>query len=413
MKRIGALWALLVVVGGAGTAHGQDQAPSRDWPQWRGPDRTGVSKETGLLDKWPEGGPRLLWTATGAGEGYSTVSSAKGLLFTMGNRGETEYVICYDAKTGKERWAQENGKAFHNGRGNGPRGTPTVDGNFVYVLGANGDVSCRDVRTGKARWHLNVIRDLGGKNIGWGLSESVLIEGNKLICTPGGRGSSVVALDKKTGQLIWKSGRDRAGYSSPIAVDVGRTRQIIVFTASTARGMSADDGKELWTYDAANNGTANVATPIFHDNHVFFSSGYGTGGGVVKLTPSRSGTAAEQVWFENRMQNHHCSSVLVDGYLYGFGGSNLMCMNFKTGEIAWRDRSVGKGSLVYADGHLYCFSDAGTVGLVKATPDAYHEVSRFKIEKGRRPTWAHPVVAGGKLFLREQDKIYCFDVAKK
>lgn len=411
MNRCIAGW--IIAVCGLGRAVAADGVAVGEWPQWRGPDRTGVSRETGLLHAWPEGGPSKVWTATGAGEGYSTVSVAGGRLFTMGNRGDTEYVICYDAATGKQIWAQKNGKAFRNGRGDGPRGTPTVDGQWVYALGSSGDLSCRDVKSGKAKWHLNVFRDLGGKQIGWGLSESVLIDGDRLICTPGGRGSGVVALDKKTGRVIWKSGSDRAGYSSAIVAEVGSVRQVVVFMSDAGRGLSVADGRELWSYDRVANRTANVATPIFRDDHVFFSSGYGTGAGLVKLTPRGSTVRAEEVYFTSRMQNHHCSSVLVGDYLYGFGGRALICMDFKTGEEAWRDRSVGKGSLVCADGYLYCLSEGGVVGLVEASPAGYRETGRFKIAKGRQPTWAHPVVAGGRLYLRNQDSIHCFDVKER
>jgi outer membrane protein assembly factor BamB len=402
--RLLALVALLVL---AQQAFGQAAA---NWPQWRGPNRDGISKETGLLKQWPAEGPPLVWKASGAGRGYSSFSIANGKLYTMGLRGDREFVVAFDIATGKEAWATPHGSAFRNDRGDGPRGTPTIDGDRVYALGGNGDLSALDARTGKIVWSKNVLREFAGSNIQWGISESPLVLGNKVLVNAGGQGASIVALNKADGSVIWKSQSDEPGYSSGMPLDVNGITQVVFFTAKRALGLDVRDGRLLWDYERPANNTANVATPIVRGNRVFISSDYGTGGGVVEIKPDNK---AQEIYFTKDMKNHHSSSVLVGDYLYGFSSSILTAMKFDTGEIAWRDRSVGKGSLVYADGNLYCLSENGVVGLVEATPTGYKEKGRFRIQQGSLPTWAHPVVAGGRLYLRDQDTIYAFDVREK
>jgi outer membrane protein assembly factor BamB len=381
-----------------------------DWPQWRGPNRDGISKETGLLKQWPADGPPLVWKAAGAGRGYSTMSIANGRIYTMGLRGDREYVIAFDVSTGKEAWATAHGDVFRNDRGDGPRGTPTVDGDRVYSLGGNGDLSSIDTKTGKIVWKMNVLTKWGGENPNWGISESPLVIGEKLLVTAGGPGASVVALNKKDGALLWKSQSDRAGYSSGMPLTIGTTTQVVFFTHQRAIGLDLKDGKLLWDYPRAANDVANVATPIVRGNRVFISSDYGTGAGMVEI---KADGKAQEVYFTKEMRNHHSSSVLIGDYLYGFSSSILTAMRFDTGEVAWKDRSVGKGSLVFADGNLYALSDNGTVGLIEATPTGYREKGRFKIQQGSLPTWTHPVVAGGRLYLRDQDTIYAYDVKEK
>jgi outer membrane protein assembly factor BamB len=385
-------------------------ASNANWPQWRGPNRDGISKETGLLKQWPAEGPPLVWKAAGAGAGYSSFSIANGRLYTMGLRGDREFIVAFDVATGKEAWATPNGSAFRNDRGDGPRGTPTVDGDRIYVLGGSGDLSVLDARTGRVIWTKNILREFGGRNITWGISESPLIVGNKLLVNPGGPGASIVALNKSDGSLIWKSQSDRAGYSSAIPIQVNGGTQVVFFTHQRAVGLDLNDGHLVWEYARPANDVANAATPIARGNRVFISSDYGTGGGMVEIGADGK---AQEIWFTKDMRNHHSSSVLVGDHLYGFSSAILTAMKFDTGEIAWRDRSVGKGSLVYADGRLYCFSERGVVGLVEATPTGYVERGRFRIEAGNLETWTHPVVAGGRLYLRDQDTIYAYDVRQK
>jgi outer membrane protein assembly factor BamB len=385
-------------------------AQTASWPQWRGANRDGISKETGLLKQWPENGPPLLWTAKGAGGGYSSFSVANGRLYTMGLRGDQEHVIAFDAATGKQAWATPAGKAFRNDRGDGPRGTPTIDGDRLYALGGSGDLSALDVKTGKVIWTMNLLEKFGGSNITWGISESPLIIGEKLLVNAGGPDASIVALNKKDGSLIWKSQSDRAGYSSGMPVQVGNTTQVVFFTNKRAIGLDLKDGKLMWDYPRAANNVANVATPIVRGNRVFISSDYGTGAGLVEI---KADGQASEVYFTKDMRNHHSSSILIGDHLYGFSGGILTAMRFDTGEVAWKDRSVGKGSIVFADGHLYAFSENGVVGLVEATPAGYREKGRFRIQQENLPTWSHPVVAGGRLYIRDQDTIYAYDVREK
>ena len=408
MKFKGLLVATVVLLSAASAAMAQSAAAN--WPQWRGPNRDGISKETGLLKQWPAEGPPLAWKASGAGRGYSSFSISNGKLYTMGVRGDREFVIAFDVATGKEAWATPHGSVFRNDRGDGPRGTPTIDGDRVYALGGAGDLSALDARTGKIAWSKNILQEFGASNITWGISESPLVLGNKVLVNAGGRDASIVALNKANGSVIWKSQSDEAGYSSAIPVNVNGITQVVFFTASRAVGLDSKDGRLLWEYERPSNNTANAATPIVRANRVFISSDYGTGGGVVEITPDNK---AREIYFTKDMRNHHSSAVLIGDYLYGFSASVLTAMKFDTGEIAWKDRSVGKGSLVYADGNLYCLSENGVVGLVEASPTGYKEKGRFRIPQDSLPTWAHPVVVGGRLYLRDQDTIYAYDVRQK
>ena len=384
-----------------------------DWPQWRGPRRDGVSAETGLLKDWPASGPPLAWTATGAGEGYSSFAVANGRAFTLGARGDSEYVIAFDAATGKRLWDVAHGRRFNNDRGDGPRATPTVEGDRLYAYGASGDLAAMDAASGKVFWKINLLEKFGGSNINWGLSESPLVLADRILVNPGAPGASIVALRKSDGSLLWKSESDEAGYSSAVLHELGGIRQAIFFTGERALGLDVETGKLLWSYNQVANRTANIATPIVRRNRVFLSSDYGTGAALLELTPVNTGIAAREVYFTRDMRNHHASSVLVREHLYGFSSAILTAMNFNTGQVAWRDRSVGKGSVVYADERLYLFSEGGTVGLAEANPDAYREHGRFQLKTGNLPTWSHPVVADGKLFLRDQDRLYAYDVRAK
>jgi len=386
------------------------EARAQDWPQWRGPNRDGISKETGLLKQWPTEGPALIWKATGAGGGYSSLAISGGRIFTMGVRGGRENVIAFDVATGKEVWATPHGGVFTNDRGDGPRGTPTVDGDRLYALGGNGDLSCMETKTGKIVWTLNILQKFGGSNPKWGISESPLVIGEKVLVNPGGPNASVMALNKKDGSVIWKTQSDEAGYSSAMPVQIGGTTQIVFFTDQRALGVDLKDGKFLWSYPKASNNVANVATPVVRGNRVFVSSDYGTGAALVEI---KADGTAQEVYFTKEMRNHHSSSILIGDYLYGFSSGILTAMRFDTGVVAWKDRSVGKGSLVFADGNLYAFSENGVVGLIEATPTGYVEKGRFRIQQDSLPTWTHPVIAGGRLYLRDQNTIYAYNVKQK
>ena len=384
-----------------------------DWPQWRGPHRDGLSAEKNLLKSWPQGGPPLAWKVGGAGEGYSSFAVAGGRIFTLGARGDREYVIAFDAASGKRLWEVPHGQRFANDRGDGPRSTPTVDGSRLYVFGASGDLTSLDAASGKIGWTVNVVREFGGQNIRWGFSESPLVSDDRIIVSPGGSGSAIVAVNKANGKLLWKTEGDTAGYSSAVLHEVGGVRQAIVFTGQRALGLDIANGRVLWSYDRVANRVANIATPIARGSHVFLSSDYGTGAALLELTPSAGAISAREVYFTRDMRNHHASSVLIGDYLYGFSSAILTAMKFDTGVVAWRDRSVGKGSLVFADERLYLFSERGVAALVEANPAVYREHGRFALETGSLPTWTHPGVANGRLFLRDQDTVYAYDVRNR
>lgn len=383
-----------------------------DWSQWRGPNRDGHSAETGLLPQWPAGGPPRVWQASGAGEGFSSFSTAQGRLFTLGARGNTEYLIALEAATGARVWETPLGARFNNGQGDGPRGTPTVDGARLYAIGGGGDLAAFELASGRKLWSVNLASTFGASVPYWGYSESPLVVGDRLVVNAGGRRASIVAIDKATGRTVWQNHGDEAGYSSPVMLSTGSLQQVVFFTGQRALAVDPRDGRLLWSYDRASNRTANIATPVVRGNRVFFSSDYGTGGGLVAVKAAGAIAAAEEVYFTRDMRNHHSSSVLVDGTLYGFSSSVLTAIDFDSGRLAWRDRSVGKGSLIYADGRLYLYSERGTVGLAEATPGAYVERGRFSLPTGNAPTWSHPIITQGRLILRDQDTVYAFDIRR-
>lgn len=385
-----------------------------EWPQFRGANRDNISREPGLLAKWSDDGPPLAWKQTGLGEGYSGVSMAKGKVYTMGNRDDDEYLLAYDAQTGEELWAQKMGKAFHDGQGNGPRGTPTIDDDHIYALGANGDLVCVDAEKGEKIWEVNILKEFAANNIKWGISESVLIDGDHVICTPGGKKATFAALNKHTGKTVWKGvvpGHPEAAYSSMIAVEVAGVRHYVNFIHTGLVGVKATDGKLLWLDQKSSNSTANCSTPIFYDDGIFSASGYGTGGAYLKLAGTGGHVRATFAYKTEHMKNHHGGMAAVSGYLYGFDEGTLVCLDIKLEKVKWQDRSVGKGSLTIADGMLYLRSEQGPLALAEVTPDAYIESGRFdQPDRSNKPSWAHPVVAGGKLFLRDMDTLLAFDV---
>lgn len=399
---------LTALVLGLVTAAG---AQSPDWYQWRGPNRDGHSLETGLLQQWPQDGPPRLWQASGAGDGFSSFSAADGRLFTLGARGGTEYVVAFDAASGKKLWETPNGTRFRNEQGDGPRGTPTVDGGRVYALGGSGELAALDAATGRKIWSVHLVNTFGGVIPYWGYSESPLILGDRIVMNAGGRRASIVAIDKADGKTLWQNHNDEAGYSSPVLLRTGSLRHVVFFTGQRALAVDPRDGRLLWSYNRASNRTANIATPVVNGNRVFFSSGYGTGAGMVRVRAAGAIAAAQEVYFTRDMRNHHSSSVLVGDTIYGYSDSILTALNFDTGQLAWRSRSIGKGSLIYADERLYLYSERGIVGLADASPAAYTERGRFSIPNtSGAPTWSHPIISNGKLILRDQDHVFAFDV---
>jgi outer membrane protein assembly factor BamB len=391
------------------------QSASTDWPQWRGAERNGVSRDTGLLRQWPRSGPSLAWTASQLGAGYGSVAVAGDRIFVQGMKNRQSVVTSLDRASGKAVWSVTLGSAQENDRGSGPRGTPAVDADRVYVLTENGDLVCLMVADGKIVWRRNILKDFGGRNISWLVSESPLVDGTRVIVMPGGRNAGIAALDKMTGATVWvtKELSDEAGYSSPVVADVQGVRTIMAFTGNAAVGVRATDGRLMWRHGSPANNTANITTPVYANGKVFFTSAYGTGGALLQLQAKGESVTAQEIYFTRNMQNHHGGVVLVEGYLYGFNNSILTCLEFETGKVLWRDRSVGKGSVAYADGHLYILSEDNVVGLVEASPAGYRERGRFTIADQGWPSWAHPVVSGGRLYLRNQNVLASYDVRAK
>ena len=383
-----------------------------DWPQWRGPERNGVSKDTGLIKQWSSSGPQRAWSISSLGEGYGSLAIKGDRIFVQGTSGSSSVVFCLNRADGKTAWSAALGPKVNEGRGNGPRSTPTIDNDRVYALTENGDLACLSALNGSPVWRKNILKEFGGSNPGWLISESPLIDGDRVIVTPGGRGAGMVALDKMTGKEIWRTKdlSDEAAYSSTIAADVGGVRTIMNFTSRAAVGVRASDGKLMWSNSSPANSTANCATPVFADNKVFFTSSYGQGAALLGLSAQGGEVKAKELYFTKDMKNHHGGVVLVNGYLYGFSDSILTCIEFATGKKMWVNRSVGKGSLTYADGMLYLFSENNVVGLAEATPNAYAEKGRFSVPDQGRPSWAHPVVIGGKLYIRDQGTLTTYDV---
>jgi hypothetical protein len=400
-------------------AQAQLKAAPGDWPAWRGADRTGVSTETGLLKEWPEGGPKQLWKATKLGAGYSTPAVTGGRVYVLGTRDKEEFAIALDAKDGSEIWATKIGAIGKDGPPSypGPRSTPTVDGNRIYVLGSDGDLVCLD-KDGKSVWQKNLEKDLEGKRGRWAYAESPLIDGDTLVCTPGGTKATLAALNKKNGEVIWKAAvpDGEAAYSSVIVAEAGGVKQYFQLLGKGVVGVAAKDGKLLWNYDKMKNST-NSPTPIFHDGCVF-SSYFGPAGGgnvLLRLSADGDGVAAKEVYSGKALGNHHGGIVLVGDSVYGTTQNGLVCLDFKTGEKKWEEKSVGKGSVSAADGCLYVRSEKdGQVALVEATPAGYKEKGRLtQPDRSKRNAWPHPVIAGGCLYLRDDDVLLCYDVKAK
>ena len=435
-----------------------------DWPQWQGANRDGKSADTGLLQQWPQEGPPLAWRVDKLGGGDSAPAVVDGRIYGMSHRGGDEVVWALSEKDGSEIWVTRIGPAFAQRTSQskeGPGCTPTVDGGRLYVEGMGGAVACLQTQDGKILWQRSLTEDFGGRMPMWSFRESPLVDGDKVIVTPGGADAMLVALNKLTGETIWKAkmpdspagasgapggpdggqggpggfggGRGGAGgfgggggaaYASPIAFDFDGQRQYVQMTARALIGVAASDGKFLWRYDKpANRMGLNCTTAIHQDGMVFASSAYGAGAGLVKLSKDANGAVqAEEVYATTDMQNHHGGMILVDGCLYGASGGNeggaLVCLDFKTGKVLWDQRATAgrraKGSLALADGRLYYRMEDGAVLLIEPNPQQYTERGRFQQpDRTRVPAWAHPVIANGKLYIRDQDVLFCYDVKAK
>ena len=392
----------------------------QEWPCFHGPKRDNKSTETGLLKKWPDGGPELLWTASGLGKGYSSVTVGGGLIYTAGMISKQTYVFAFDLN-GKQKWRKLNGRSWettmrHAVAYAGSRSTPTYDEGRVYHLGERGRLTAFTAKSGDEIWSLDLRRQFNAEVAEYGLAGSVLIDGDRLICSPGGTKGYMVCLEKKMGKLIWANTeiKDTVGYCSPVLAAFGGFRQVLSMSSKVVFGVAAGTGKLLWSVEHGNRRENSATDPIFHKGQVFASTGYGKGCVVVRLKPVEGGIEAEKVWSSELMDNHHGGVLLVDGFLHGSGhqSNGWFCLDFMTGKRAYNAK--GKGSLTYAEGMLYCLEQRGTAALIKATPEDRRVISSFRLPKGGAGLyWAHPVVCGGRLYVRHADKLFAYDIRAK
>lgn len=394
-------------------------ALAADWTQWRGPGRKDHSPDKGLLKEWPASGPKQVWLFKNAGLGYAGYSIAGDRLFTMGLREGQEQLIAVSTKDGTELWKANAGEKYPNNWGDGPRMTPTVEGDRVYGIGGNGLLICAQVSDGKILWQKSLTTDLGGIRQDWGFTESPLIVGDKLVLTPGGKNGTMAALNKKTGEVVWRTKdlSDVAQYASPILVNRGGKDQIVQLVAKAIFGVDPADGTVLWKSDFPGR-VAVIPTPVDGgDGLIYVTAGYGVGCKLVRI--GADGKSVETVYADNKvMKNHHGGVVLLNGKIYGHSdGAGWVCQDLVTGDEVWASKNFGKGAIHYADGKFYCLDErSGVVALVEASDKEWKEISRFTLsplsEKRSKQggIWPHPVVLNGRLYLRDQEYVYCYDV---
>lgn len=397
-------------------------AAAADWPQFRGPQRTSLSTETGLLKQWPAEGPKLDWKTTGLGDGYSGVSVVAGRIYTMGDGADASYMHALDEKSGKILWSVPVGRTGGDPSNKypGTRCTPTVDGDLIFALGQWGDLVCVTAAAGKEVWRHNLEKDFGGKMMSkWGYSESPLVDGDRLVCTPGGAQGTMIALNKKTGAVIWQSKdwTDRAAYSSIVIATLGGVRQYVQLTDASVAGVKPEDGTVLWKAPRAGR-TAVIPTPIVDGNLVYVTSGYGVGCNLFKIEAAGGKFTAEQVYANKTIANHHGGVVKVGDNIVGFSdGTGWVWQNMKTGEVTFKTdlKALGKGSITGADGMLYLRYEGrqGTVVLLDASTPAWNEKGRFDPpDRSDKNAWPHPVIANGRLYLRDQGVLLAYNVKK-
>ncbi|MDR0573579.1 MAG: PQQ-binding-like beta-propeller repeat protein [Tannerella sp.] len=402
------------------------ESNAQDWPQWRGFERSGVSKETGLNLDWSNKKPSLSWTFRESGAGYSSPAIVGTTLYCQGATDNNGFAFALDTKTGNLKWKQGLGTETVPDRENCPRGSVTVDGDKLYLIRGVGQIHCLSVVDGKVLWQKDFIKDFNGKLMSrWGFSESPLIDGNLVICTPGGDDGTMVALDKNTGAVVWRSQEwtDEAAYSSPIVAEVDGVRQYIQQSAKGVAGVSAKDGKLLWRVEIPGYRTAIIPTPIYNDHLVYVTAGYNAGCTCIRLAKEGDGMKVETVYANKGMINQHGGVVLMNNYIYGHSdASGWVCQNLTTGETAWRQRNkegVVRGCVVGVDGRLIFLDErSGTFAVVTASPEGWKEVGRMEFPErtNMRTTdnmvWTHPVIANGNIFLRDHDLLFCFDLTK-
>ncbi len=412
--RLATKLCLLVLLALGGLTH----AMAYEWPQWLGPNRDGLTEETGLLQAWPEGGPKRVWLFEDCGVGYAGPAIVDGKLYIMGSREGVERLLCLDASSGAEIWQVDLSDEYENDWGNGPRGTPTIDGDKLYVLSARGVLACLNLADGSDVWRVNLVEGFGGKIPIWGYSESPLIDGDRIVVTPGKDQGAIVALDKATGELIWQTEEltPEAHYSSVVSAEINGQEQYVQLLVDQLVGVEPATGEVLWQVEWPGR-VAVIPTPVVRGNQVYVTTGYGVGCMLVEISPDNEATIVYQ---NKTMKNHHGGVILLGEHLYGYSdGPGWVCQAFATGKPAWRERAaLDKGAISYADGRFYCQGeDSGDVVLIEASPEGWAEHGRFtldpqtKIRKDKGKIWTHPVIVNGRMYLRDQDLLFSFDIA--
>jgi len=388
---------------------------SEDWPHFRGPSRDGKSEDTGLLQKWPEGGPKLLWAKEDLGHGYASVAAVGDGLYTTGLEDKTGYVYAL-ALDGSPKWKAAYGPAW-TGSVKGTRTTPTVYGGMVYVMSAHGRVVCFDAEAGEEQWAVDTAEEFGAQGLGFGISESLFVEGEKVICTPGGAKADVMALDRNTGETVWVCNEigEASAYCSPILIERGSRQIVVTMTAKNLVGIDWGAGELLWKFPHAGAHGIHAVAPVYEDGRFYITSGYGGERGVM-LELSEDGGEVTKKWTDARLDCQHGGVIVHEGYIYGTGdqnnGGKWVCMALETGEVVAEIDGVGKGSIAYADGKVYGYGEGGMVGLINASPTDFRLVSSFKITKGSKEHWAHPAVANGRLYIRHGNALMAYDITE-
>lgn len=389
-------------------------ARAADWPQFRGPDRDGTSPETGLLKQWPAEGPKEIWSYDGLGEGYSSAAVADGIVYTCGMIDKEGHLFAFDLNGNLKYKVKYGPEWTKSGNYPGTRTTPTIDGDRLYLMSGQGRIACYNAKTGEPVWHVDTFDEFGGRNIRWGISESVLIDGDKAICTPGGRDATVVALNKMTGETLWTSKglSEMSAYCSPMVVERGPNRLILTMVEKSIAGLDAATGKVYWTVPHKVSYDIQAVSPLYKDGVMFVTNGYRKGSHGFALSPD--GAGIEKKWSEKSLDVHHGGVVLVDGDIHGASTrGQWICLELATGKVKFSEKLVGKGSVIYVDGMLYGYGEKGQAGLIEITPAGYKLVSSFRVTKGGGPHWAHPAISDGRLYLRHGQVLMAYDIKAK
>jgi hypothetical protein len=413
MFRIGLLALLLCV------ASSPVVAQAADWPQFLGPSRNGISAETGLVEKWPEGGPKEVWRVPG-GVGMAGLAIQGGKLLTLVQREGQQWVVAHDAKTGAALWQTPLGSEYENQMGNGPRATPTIAGDRAFVFSGEGILAAVALADGKLLWSHHVVKELNGEEADYGMASSPLVVGQNVIVIAGAENATVAAYDAKSGKLAWTAGSDPAGYSSPTLLKIGGKDQIVAYTGASALGLAPQTGDLLWRFPYETDFNCNIATPLAVDGKVFISSGENHGSALLALKPAGKKFDVTEAWTsqgaQSVLRNEWQTSILLDGHLYGFDNvgsagpvTHLTCIDAASGKRAWQQQRFGKGNLIAADGKLFCSTMKGELVVIRATPDKYDEIGRATIIETTRQA---PALASGLLYLRDDKEIVCLDVRK-